>query len=204
MNSCAPHPYRRLRLLGAALLVAMLPGVDPGPLPPRNVQAETSRHPTLVIFKAKRRLLYFENDILKRRFPITLGTRPLGDKDRAGDRRTPEGEYYVTSKKPSSRFRRFLGISYPNIEDARRGLDRRLISEDDFARIRRAIATGQSPPWGTPLGGYVGIHGEGGAYRGFTKRHHLNWTDGCIALSDEDIETLYHLVDVGTPVLIFP
>ncbi len=198
----APGVSRRLRLLGAAILLATLLGVTAALLPLPDSRAEPAQRPTLVIFKSKHRLLYFENDILKRRFPITLGTRPLGEKERAGDRRTPEGEYYISSKKPISRFRRFLGLSYPNIEDARRGLERRLIGSGDFVRIRRAIEAGRQPPWGTPLGGYVGIHGEG-EYRGFTKRHHLNWTDGCIALSDEDIETLYRLVDVGTPVLIF-
>ncbi len=174
-------------------------------LPADRAEAVAARaaRPTVIIYKSKRRLLYFENDILKRRFPIVLGKKPQGRKARRGDLRTPEGEYYVTSKKSKSRFHRFLGLSYPNVEDARRGMLKRLITKRDFERIRRAIRSGGQPPWSTPLGGYIGIHGEG-EYRDFTGRFRINWTEGCISMSDQDMEVLYNLVDIGTPVLIFP
>jgi murein L,D-transpeptidase YafK len=65
----------------------------------------------VVIYKSARRLLYFEGDILRRRIPITLGKRPDGEKRRRGDSRTPEGAYFISSKRPRSRFRLFLGLS---------------------------------------------------------------------------------------------
>ncbi len=168
-----------------------------------EVLAAAHRRPTIVVYKARRQLLYFENDILKRRFPMVLGKKPKGTKERQGDNRTPEGEYYVTNKATQSRFLRFLGLSYPNLDDARRGLVSRIIDRGQYERIKEAINGGAKPPWGTGLGGYIGIHGEG-EYRGFTGRHRINWTEGCISVSDENIRILYDSVDVGTPVLIFP
>lgn len=156
------------------------------------------------MYKSERRLLFFENDILKRRFPVVLGKRPEGVKRRQGDSRTPEGEYFISSKRPRSRFRLFLGLSYPNARDAREGLRSSAISSADYEGIREAIRAGREPAWDTALGGFVGIHGEGSEYEGFVRRHHIDWTDGCIALSNEDIRDLYGLVEVGTPVIILP
>ena len=168
------------------------------------IQADTGRGPTIVIYKSQRRLLYFENDILKQRFPMSLGKHPRGEKRLQGDSRTPEGEYFISSIRPRSRFHFFMGLSYPNARDAEDGLRRGVISRPEYGRIRQAIRSGSEPPWGTALGGFVGIHGEGTGYRGFVRRHHIDWTDGCVALSNEDIRTLSDLVEVGTPVLILP
>ena len=185
--------------MAVCLLLVLLLGAAP------SVAEETSgRRPLILVYKSQRRLLYFENDVLKRRFPVSLGRRSAGEKRRQGDFRTPEGEYFISSKHPRSRFRLFLGLSYPNAHDAGEGLRRKLISRREYEGIRGAIREGREPSWGTALGGTVGIHGEGSKYRGFVRKHHINWTDGCIALSDEDIRALYDLVEVGTPVLIFP
>lgn len=200
----APGPALLASLIGAAFLLA--PGLHlpvPGDRNAGEAVAATAKRPTIIVYKAKRRLLYFENDILKRRFPVVLGKEPEGRKTRLGDNRTPEGEYYITHKSTASRFYRFLGLSYPNIEDARRGLRRKIISQRDFLRIKAAINGRRRPPSGTSLGGMIGIHGEG-EYRDFTKRHRINWTEGCISVSDEDMRLLYETIDVGTPVLIFP
>jgi murein L,D-transpeptidase YafK len=198
---------RRARSLGVALGLALGATLLLSPAAPRGGggadAAVGPRRPTIVVYKAERQLLYFENDILKRRFPIVLGRKPQGKKERRGDHRTPEGEYYVTSKTSRSRFFRFLGLSYPNIEDAQRGLLSHLIDRGQYLRIKEAINHGDTPPWGTALGGYIGIHGEG-EYSGFTRRHRIDWTEGCISISDDDMRTLYGSVGVGTPVLIFP
>lgn len=200
----ASGPVLAALLAGAALLLS--PGLPPAAGgDPRGGEAvaATPKRPTIIVYKAKRRLLYFENDILKRRFPVVLGRKPEGRKTRLGDHRTPEGEYYITHKSTASRFYRFLGLSYPNIEDARRGLRRKIISQSEFLRIKSAIDGRRRPPSGTSLGGMIGIHGEG-EYRDFTRRHRINWTEGCISVSDEDMRVLYDSIDVGTPVLIFP
>jgi murein L,D-transpeptidase YafK len=199
--------FRRQRAgsISFAVLFLLASTAVTSPLALERAEAVTGRaaRPTIIIYKSKRRLLYFENDILKRRFSVVLGKEPRGQKVRRGDLRTPEGEYYVTSKKSKSRFHRFLGLSYPNIEDAERGMLKRLITRRDFERIKRAIRSGRQPPWSTPLGGYIGIHGEG-EYRDFTGRYRINWTEGCISVSDRDMDVLYRLVEIGTPVLIFP
>lgn len=123
-------------------------------------------------------------------FAVALGRCPTGPKEREGDGKTPEGEYFVCLKK-RGKYGPSLGISYPNEQDARRaGADGSLI-----ACIRDRAALGQRPPWGTELGGEIYIHG-GGADR--------DWTAGCVALRDADAENLYALVPLGAPVKILP
>jgi len=113
------------------------------------------------------------------RFPIICGRNSFeGTKMREGDQRTPRGEYYICYINDKSKFTLFFGLSYPNKEDAQRGLEANLIDEKDFGRISSAIDKKERPPWNTPLGGEVGIHG-GGIDRDGTR--------GCIALKDEDV-----------------
>ncbi len=147
----------------------------------------------IVISKSEHRLYLFEDDRLVKSYPIGLGKVPRGDKVRQGDHRTPDGVFYICTKNPKSRFHLSLGISYPTIEDAERGLRQGLISWREYQEIVSAIKRGQRPPWNTALGGAICIHG-GGAY--------WDWTEGCIALDNRDIEELYRIVPVGTPILI--
>jgi murein L,D-transpeptidase YafK len=152
---------------------------------------------TLEVWKTKRELWLKRGDRIIRKFRISLGMDPAETKLHQGDGRTPVGKYYVTEKRPNSPFHRFLGISYPNIDDAERGFAAHLISADQWADILFANLQHQPPPWHTPLGGRVGIHGEGGR-----NALGVDWTEGCIAVSDDAIEYLYHVVPVGTPVII--
>src|SRR6266853_784193 len=85
---------------------------------------------------------------------FVLGGTPA-DKRREGDLATPEGEFYVCYKNPESKYHRFLGLSYPNLEAAECGLRDKLISPEQFIEIRDAIAGKQCPPWKTALGGEV-------------------------------------------------
>lgn len=136
-------------------------------------------------------------DELIRRFPIVLGTDPRESKRLQGDGRTPVGEYVIREKHRSARFHLFLGLNYPNIDDAERGYRDGLIDPDQWVDIFFANARGQPPPSGTRLGGQVGIHG-------FGERPLLpvDWTEGCIAVSNDEIEYLYDRLPVGTPVII--
>ena len=122
-----------------------------------------------------------------------------------GDKRTPEGEFYICTMNRSKRFYKFLGLSYPDLKHAEYGLKSGIISLSDYVLIKRAIDERQTPPWDTRLGGAVGIHGrapEGGAGRqSFIAR---NWTDGCIALDNADVDELFDTVSLGTPVTILP
>ena len=132
-----------------------------------------------------------------RKFEIALGKEPTASKLIRGDGRTPEGNYYICEKHPQSRFRRFLGISYPNVDDAERAYAERLISADEWADIFFANVQQTVPPWSTALGGRVGIHGYGGR-----PELPIDWTEGCIAVSDADIDYLYDRVPIGTRVTI--
>jgi len=146
------------------------------------------------IYKADRRLDYIVDGNIEKTFRIGLGFTPAGGKSREGDGRTPEGSYYICTKNPKSKFTLFLGISYPNGEDAQRGFERGIISQEELNRIKAAIGERKRPDWDTQLGGQIGIHGKGNAF---------DWTAGCIALNDEDILYLWDRVAIGDTVLIY-
>ena len=108
---------------------------------------------------------------------------------------TPEGDFYICYKNPDSQYHRFLGLSYPTLEDAERGLRDKLISREEFEQIRAAIAEKKCPPWKTALGGEVGLHGP---------CPNQTWTHGCVAMSVEHIERLYELLELSDEVTILP
>ena len=164
-----------------------LPAVDPSgtPLPPLE-------HPRLLVEKTRRRLTVYDGRKVVKRYRIALGWG-RGDKVREGDGCTPEGDFYICTKNPRARFHRSLGLSYPNVEDAERGLRDGLIDRAAHDEIARAIRRRTRPPWKTPLGGQIMLHGHG------TKS---DWTAGCAALSNADITELYEAIRIGTPVRI--
>lgn len=129
------------------------------------------------------------------RHAVIVGAAPDGTKEREGDRRTPEGVYRVCFKNPKSRFHLSLGLDYPNAEDARRALHEGRIAHDDYVAILEAAREGKIPPWKTPLGGEIFIHGE---------MREGDTTAGCIAVANEVIEDLYRRVSLGTEVEILP
>jgi murein L,D-transpeptidase YafK len=184
------------RVYGCTVLVAACVALAAGPAWP-DPQAEPDNQLTIYVHKRSHEMRLQEGDRLLRRFEIQLGTNPTGTKLVRGDNRTPEGRYYVCEKRPQSKFRRFLGISYPNIEDADRALAQQLINANQWADVFFAHLRNQTPPWSTVMGGWVGIHGYGGR-----KPVPFDWTKGCIAVSDADIDYLYDRVRLGTPVVI--
>jgi murein L,D-transpeptidase YafK len=153
------------------------------------------RNPKIVVKKAQRRLLLFSDGKLVRTYRIGLGLSPSGDKVRAGDRRTPEGEFYIFTKNDKSAFYLSLGLSYPNTAHAERGLRDGLITRAQFDAITRALRAKKTPLQNTQLGGDIYIHGNGAQ---------SDWTWGCVALENEDIRELFEAVSVGTPVTIEP
>ena len=132
--------------------------------------------------KSAHRLSLFQRGRLARTYMVALGQQPVGDKVRRGDMRTPEGRFLIEARNPQSKYHRALRISYP-----------------DAAHRARARQLGVSP------GGDIMIHGlpprqawVGAAHRDF------DWTEGCIALTNEEIEELWSAVPVGTPIHILP
>jgi len=148
----------------------------------------------IVVTKQTRTLLVRDNGRELLRIPVVLGRNPA-DKERECDLATPEGEFYICYKNPNSKYHRFLGLSYPNVEDAKRGLQDKLITQAEHDAICEAIAERRCPPWKTALGGDVGLHGP---------CPNRTWTHGCIAMSVEQIEMLYQWLQLGDKVTILP
>ncbi len=155
----------------------------------------------IMVDKAHRRLTVYRGTEVVRRLPADVSQNPDDDKVRRatlGERdhyRIPEGAFFITSKNLESQYYRSLMLSYPNAEDAARGLDAGLISEREHAEIVEAAAAFRTPPMGTKLGGAIAIHGQGSGRQ-------RAWTRGCVALRDVHLDAIWDLVEVGTPVLI--
>lgn len=147
------------------------------------------------IYKDKRQLELWADEELVKTYRVGLGFSPKGAKIREGDGRVPEGDYYVCTKNEQSKFTLFMGLSYPNADDAERGLRDGLINREQYDRIVEAISNHLRPDWETNLGGKIGIHGKGSAF---------DWTAGCVALDDEDITDLWKYVEKGDRVVIYP
>lgn len=163
--------------------------------PPRNLY--------IVVDKSEFKLYLYSDDELVKTYPVSLGSNPVDDKVKLRDRCTPEGEFYICQKigDPDKIFlgSRWMRLSYPNKEDAARGLANGLIDQATARAINEAIDGQKTPPQNTPLGGGIGIHG--GSYdRNWTMV--TTWTAGCIALYNPDIKEFYDYVPVGTRVLV--
>lgn len=152
-------------------------------------------NPKILVKKKERKLEIFDGEKLIKSYDISLGFVPEGDKEIEGDGKTPEGEFYIFTKNPESLFFLSLGISYPNIEDAERGLKNGLISQADHDEIVKAINDKTMPPQKTKLGGEIYIHGGGCK---------ADWTAGCMALENEKMQEIFNAVEVGTTVKIRP
>ncbi len=152
-------------------------------------------HRRVVVHKSQRRLLLFSGERLLREYHVALSRSPLGDKEREGDGKVPEGEFTVCDKYPSRSFHLFIAISYPSAEDAERGLRQGIISRREYEAIVRALDEGRCPLWNTALGGAIGLHGGG---------TQSDWTIGCIALENPDIEELFAVLQKGDAVVIEP
>ena len=148
---------------------------------------------TLSIMQGQRTIKVFH--------PIALGSSGAGLKSRRGDNRTPTGVFRIGWINDQSRFKTFIGLDYPNPDYAERALREHRIDRTTYERIRAAWLTGQTPPQDTPLGGQIGIHGVG---IGNPRIHSagINWTSGCVALDNSQIEALRPWVKKGMRVEI--
>ena len=130
----------------------------------------------IVVYKQMRRMYLMSGNHVLKSYRIGLGFAPAGDKKTSGDGRTPEGDYVIDRRNPDSRYHLSLGIDYPNEAD-----------------IEEASALGKDP------GGDIFIHGQG---RNFTFLI-PDWTWGCIAVTNDEIEEIYAMVRDGTPISIY-
>lgn len=157
----------------------------------------------LFVDKSDKLLTVYNGNTPLKAYNVELGDNGSGDKQVAGDHKTPEGSFYITQKlvlNPADEYlgTRWMRLSYPNIEDAQRGLNSGLINKTTYSEIVNAINNGQTPPQNTALGGGDGIHG------GSTPALGTNWTFGCVGLSNKDVQDFYDYVKVGTRVTIQP
>lgn len=152
-------------------------------------------NPRIVVYKSERKLEFYSDKTLLRTYRVGLGFSPVADKVREGDGATPEGEFYVFVKNNKSAYYLSLGVSYPNVEDAQRGLRDSLITKRQHDAIVAAHRKKIAPPQYTKLGGLIYIHGNGAK---------SDWTWGCVALEDAEMKELYDAVSIGTPVTIKP
>ena len=137
---------------------------------------------SLVLRKASHVLTLYDRGVPIRRYLVALGRQPRGDKQYLGDQRTPEGLFHIVERNPASRYHLALRLSYP-----------------DSAHRARAAALGRSP------GGDIMIHGLPAEYADVGAAHREDdWTEGCIAVTDAEIEEIWRLVVVGSPIEIEP
>ncbi len=157
----------------------------------------------LEISKSARQLVVKKGDVTIKRFAIALGKGGKGSKQHQGDRKTPTGVYKIMEFKADSKFHYFMQIDYPNLLDAWYGYKNNIITAREFKQIAFAFRDHRAPPQDTALGGYIGIHGLGETTREKRKIHaSFNWTEGCIALNNNEINALRQYVSVGTRVTI--
>ncbi|HJW31852.1 MAG TPA: L,D-transpeptidase [Holophagaceae bacterium] len=201
--------HSRLAAVLLALSLASVPGkakgAQPAALKAARARVEAMARqagvtwplasPNLRILKAKRALELWSEGHRLATYRVGLGAAPSEDKVREGDHRTPVGSFYVCTRNRASAFHLFLGISYPHGPAAARGLKAGLISPAQHRAITGALARRETPPQFTKLGGLVGIHGGGAG---------SDWTWGCIALANADIEELWEACPLGTPVEVLP
>jgi murein L,D-transpeptidase YafK len=139
-------------------------------------------------------------EVLRRFRQISLGHNGVAMERREGDGKTPLGAFRIAWINRNSRYRLFFGLDYPNQEQAEWAWRHKLIDSETYFRIREALFQGRVPPQDTPLGGYIGIHGIGS----LDPRTHaiMNWTQGCVALTNAQIAELSQWAKVGTRVVI--
>ncbi len=136
----------------------------------------------ILVLKSQRKLMLLDHGRVLKTYKIALGSEPVGPKTRQGDHRTPEGLYRIDRRNPHSQFHWALHVSYPNASDR--------------ARARRL---GVSP------GGDIFVHGLPNGQGWIGAAHALHdWTDGCIAVTDQEIEEIWRAVPNGTPIEIRP
>ena len=153
------------------------------------------------VSKRDRRVYVYRGPTLKHVYKADFGYNAFSDKEQRGNTqerdhwRTPEGVFYVVHRNPNSQFHKALVLNYPTAADAYRGLERGLISRREYKQIVDAQQDFRMPPMNTKLGGWIEIHGDGTGAA-------TNWTQGCVALHNRDMNTLWWWAEVGTPVLV--
>lgn len=140
----------------------------------------------VVIIKSSYELKVYDQDGWFGTYPVVFGSKSLGDKMMEGDRKTPEGTYHIASKRPHEKWDKMMLIDFP--------------LKSDYDKFNQRKASGLVPK-NAKLGGGIAIHGTW-PHDDMAVDLFQNWTNGCIALKNEDVDELYDLLPVGTTVTI--
>ena len=165
-----------VRLTVAALVLAVLASCAPSKFKTYNGPPVTQ----IVVNKSARQMLLFSGNTVLKSYNFGLGFAPQGHKQFSGDGKTPEGLYYIDRRNPNSRYHLSIGVSYPNPVDS-----------------AYAAALGQQ------AGGDIFIHGQAAEGKALS-RVKRDWTAGCIAVTDAEMEEIYSMIRDGTPIQINP
>ena len=165
-----------MRAVSAAMLLALVASCGPGKLKQYSGPPVTQ----VVVNKSARQMLLFSGSSIIGAYNVSLGNEPQGHKQFSGDGKTPEGNYFIDRRNPDSRYHLSIGISYPDPQD-----------------VAFAASVGQDP------GNDIFIHGQGPEGRALAPIRG-DWTAGCIAVTDAEIEDIYAMVRDGTPIQINP
>lgn len=182
MGRAIEHSTARTPFLFRVLLLLFTSALPTPVVAQQEALDSSGRADKVVVLKAKRELQLWSNGKLLKTYKIALGTEPVGPKTRQGDHKTPEGNYILDSRNEKSQFYKAIHISYPNAEDR-----------------RRAKAAGVRP------GGAILIHGLPNGYGWLGSAHRAkDWTDGCIAVTNEEMDEIWRAVPNGTRIEIRP
>jgi len=163
-----------MRILLLSLIVSALPFFV--------FASNLSQADLVLVYKSKRIMALLKDGQSFREYSISLGENPLGHKQEEGDKRTPEGEYLLDWRRDSDYYHRSIHISYPNEEDRQAARER-----------------------GVKPGGMIMIHGIPKMYERVADiLKERDWTDGCIAVSNDEMNEIWNLVEDGTPIRIVP
>ena len=170
------------KILGMALLFLSLDGHADSPAEIKSTATPPEQADLVLVEKSNHRLTLFKNGKTIGAYSVVFGGNPIGHKERQGDGKTPEGRYMLYNKNAHSRFYKSFHISYPNASD-----------------IAQAKAKGVSP------GGDIMIHGQKNGFGWISPlAQSMNWTKGCIALKNDDIDRLWMQIKVPVPIEIKP
>lgn len=157
----------------------------------------------LIVIRSEHKLLIVKNDVVLNTFRAAFGSGGRKAKLQRGDHTTPKGTYRIKRIRNSDRFHLFLQLDYPNISDAIDALESQIINETEYNAIVDAHIEGKIPPQDTRLGGAIGIHGIGSETQDRIEIHQIaDWTQGCIALRNHEVEILKSYIKNGTQVSI--
>ena len=151
---------------------------------------------SIYVSKRMKTLTLKQNGTLIGEYPVSIGASSSdGNKKVEGDMRTPSGQFYVCTRNDKSVAYLALGLSYPGVEDAKRGFEQGIITQEQRDEIINANLNGQQPPWETALGGAIMIHGC---------RVPDGTTHGCVAVDNDVMDVLWSYCNLGVPVTIGP